>query len=95
MASALHQLGRSEESIRRNPDAVLCGSFPFFRTDWTAWATEVFFTLAGTSMATLVRYFLYETSASQISRGFCGGRPRRIVVAVDFPLGVRRGTRDD
>src|SRR6266480_2058194 len=69
MASALHQAGRSEESIRRNPDAFLRGPSPSFGTGGTAWATDSF-NFDGTSMATLIRYFLYERSESQISRGF-------------------------
>src|SRR6266566_776692 len=69
LSSRTPMYGRSEESIRRNPDAFLRGPSPSFGTGGTAWATDSF-NFDGTSMATLIRYFLYERSESQISRGF-------------------------
>jgi len=47
MASALNKTWHSEESIRRNPAAVLGGGSLFFGTDSSAWAAEIFFTVSG------------------------------------------------
>src|SRR6266566_569464 len=47
MASVLNETGCSEESIRRNPAAVLARDSPFFGPDASPWAAEIFFTVSG------------------------------------------------
>src|SRR2546429_4314956 len=86
MASALHQAGRSEESIRRNPDAFLRGPSPSFGTGGTAWAPDSLH-FYGKAMATPIRFFLFEKTESQNSRGFLL-RLRRLVISLAFPLRV-------
>ena len=86
MASVLNETGCSEESIRRNPAAVLGRDSPFFGPDASPWAAEIFMHVGG-------RVESYtQNLTGQITARLANNKAARNPVIV--PIGSRRNSDD-